>query len=86
MLVTPATNHSLSQPSEKRINLVAYADGKKFASERIETVAGEILENTDITDFQLVEASDIGTIEGGVLVNGADDSEQYATINNVLQE
>ena len=62
-------------------NLVAYADGKEFASERIETVAGEILENTDITDFQLVDASGIGTIEGIILINGGNNTEQYATIS-----
>jgi hypothetical protein len=62
-------------------NLVAYADGKEFAFERIETVAGQILENSDITDFQLTDATAIGTIEGEVLINGADDTEQYATIS-----
>ena len=62
-------------------NLVAYADGKEFASERIETVAGEIFENTDITDFQLVDASGIGTIEGEVFINGGNNTEQYATIS-----
>ena len=62
-------------------NLVAYADGKEFDSERIETVAGQIFENTDITDFQLDDAADTGTIEGEVLISGADVSEQYATIS-----
>jgi hypothetical protein len=62
-------------------NLVAFADGKEIASERIETSEGEILENSDITDFQLADASEIGTIEGKVLINGANDNEQYATIS-----
>jgi hypothetical protein len=62
-------------------NLVAYADGKEFAFESIETAAGQILENSDITDFQLTDATGTGTIEGTVLINGADDNEQYATIS-----
>jgi hypothetical protein len=62
-------------------NLVAYKDGKEFATERVETIAGEILENTDITDFQLADATAIGTIEGTVLINGSVDNEQYATIS-----
>lgn len=62
-------------------NLVAYVDGKEFAFERIETVAAEILENSDITDFKLTDATAIGTIEGEVLINGAVDNEQYATIS-----
>ena len=62
-------------------NLVVYAGGKEFAFEKVETVAGGILENSDITDFQLADASGIGTIEGDVTINGAQDNEQYATIS-----
>jgi hypothetical protein len=62
-------------------NLVAYADGKEFVFERIQTAAGEILENSDITDFKLNDAAATGTIEGEVLINGANDNDQYATIS-----
>jgi hypothetical protein len=61
-------------------NLVAYIDGKEFEFVKVETIAGETLENTDITDFQLVDASAMRTINGEVSINGADD-EQYATIS-----
>ena len=62
-------------------NLVAYIDGKEFEFVKVETVAGKVIENSDITDFQLVGATDIGTIEGDVLINGAGDDDQYATIS-----
>ena len=58
-------------------NLVVYIDGKEFAFVKVETLAGETLENSDITDFQLVDASAMGTIYGEVSINGAD-AEQYA--------
>ena len=61
-------------------NLVAYIDGKEFAFVKVETLAGETLENSDITDFQLVDASAMGTIYGEVSINGAN-AEQYATIS-----
>ena len=61
-------------------NLVAYIDGKEFAFVKVETLAGETLENSDITDFQLVDASAMGTIYGEVSITGAD-AEQYATIS-----
>ena len=62
-------------------NLVATADGKDFEFVKVETVAGQVLENSDITDFQLVDASAVRTDEGAVSINGTDDSEQYATIS-----
>jgi len=62
-------------------NLVAYIDGKEVDFVKVETVAGETLENSDITDFQLVDASALGTIYGEVYINGGDDAEQYATIS-----
>ena len=62
-------------------NLVAYADGKEFAFERIETTEGEVLENSNITDFQLAVATATGNIEGEVLINGGDDIEDHATIS-----
>jgi hypothetical protein len=61
-------------------NLVVYIDGKEFAFVKIETVTGETLENSDITDFQLVDATAMGTIYGKVSITGADE-EQYATIS-----
>jgi hypothetical protein len=62
-------------------NLVVYIDGKEFAFVKIETVTGETLENSDITDFQLVDSTAMGTIEGEVMINGSVENEQYATIS-----
>ena len=62
-------------------NLVAYIDDKEFEFVKVETEAGEVLEDTLITDFQLSDATAVGTVEGEVLINGADDNEQYATIS-----
>jgi hypothetical protein len=62
-------------------NLVAYIDGKEFAFVKVETVAGETLENYYITDFQLVDASGMGTVESDVSMYGAGDEDQYATIS-----
>jgi hypothetical protein len=62
-------------------NIVAYIDGKEFAFVKVETVAGETVENSDITDFQLFDATAMGTIEGEVMINGGDENEQYATIS-----
>jgi hypothetical protein len=61
-------------------NLVAYIEGKEFAFVKVETGTGETLENSDITDFQLVDATAMGTIYGDVSITGAD-AEQYATIS-----
>ena len=62
-------------------NLVAYKDDKEFQFEKIEAFAEQVLENTEITDFQLVDAAEMGTIDGSVSINGADDNEQYATLS-----
>ena len=62
-------------------NLVAYIDGKEFDFVKVETEAGEVLENSDITDFQLGDATETGDIEGKVLINGGNDTDQYATIS-----
>jgi hypothetical protein len=61
-------------------NLVAYIDGKEFEFVKVRTEAGQVLENSDLTDFQLDQASDMGTISGEVKINGADDNEQFAAI------
>jgi hypothetical protein len=61
-------------------NLVATADDKIFEFVKVETVAGQTLENSDITDFQLFNATSTSTVQGEVLINGAAD-EQYATIS-----
>jgi hypothetical protein len=62
-------------------NLVAYIDDKEFEFVKVETEAGEVLEDTLITYFQLSDATAVGTVEGEVLINGADDNEHYATIS-----
>ena len=61
-------------------NLVAYIDGKEFKFVKVETATGETLENSDITDFQLADATAMGTINGEVSITGAVE-EQYATIS-----
>jgi len=61
-------------------NLVAYKDGKEFEFIEVETFAGQTLEDSDITDFKLFDASAVGTIEGEVFIYGGD-AEQYATIS-----
>ena len=60
-------------------NLVAYADDKEFVSRGITTTEGQVLDDPNITDFQLNNAT-IGTINGSVSISGADD-QQYATIS-----
>ena len=63
-------------------NLVVSADGKEFAFKKIETSAGEeILENSEITDFQLADSTNTLTNKGNIFINGADDNQQYATIS-----
>jgi len=62
-------------------NLVVTADGKDFEFEKITTLAGEVLENSDKTDFQLSNANSIRTFQGEVSITGAVPDEQYATIS-----
>ena len=61
-------------------NLVAYIDGKEFGLSRIVTSKGQVLDDPVMTDFQLVTSTNMGNIEGNVLITGAD-YEQYATIS-----
>jgi hypothetical protein len=61
-------------------NLIAYIDGKEFGKSRIETLEGQVLDNPVMTDFQLVTATNMETIDGEVSITGATD-EQYATIS-----
>jgi len=62
-------------------NLVAYADGKEFIFEKVVTETGQVLENSDITDFQLGDVTEIGNVKGEILINSGNDTDQYATIS-----
>jgi len=61
-------------------NLIAYIDGKEFGLSRIEPTEGQILDDPEKTDFQLVTSTDMGNIEGNVSISGSTD-EQYAIIS-----
>ena len=61
-------------------NLIAYIDGKEFGLSRIEPTEGQILDDPEKTDFQLVTATNMGTIDGEVSITGAGE-DQYATIS-----
>ena len=59
-------------------DLVVYEDGYEFAFDRIATDADQVV---DDIDFQLNVATNVGTIEGKVNINGGNNTDQYATLS-----
>jgi hypothetical protein len=62
-------------------NIVAYADGKTPDFIKITTKPGEVLEDDDSVDFELVDEGNTETVTGMVTISGADDNEQFATLS-----
>ena len=59
-------------------DLVVYEDGYEFTFDRITTDADQVV---DDIDFQLNVATNVGTIEGKVNINGGNNTDQYATLS-----